>query len=148
MREPLWPKFSLEPFAATAVYRLKGKPAMHALLIEDEVLIAMELAIALENLGYVTTEVAATVTEAITAASRRRPDLVTADFNLAKGTGVDAVNRIISQDAMPVLFITSAPDAVLKLLPHANVLSKPFSLSQLAAAVSRAVAAFYGDRSV
>jgi len=119
---------------------------MHALIIEDEMLIALDLADSLEGLGYNTVEMATNESDAVCAAHQRQPDLVTADFNLERGTGVRAVEQICAEHDVPVVFVTSSPGAVLELQPNATVISKPFTARRLSKAVSAAVAVFQMPR--
>jgi CheY-like chemotaxis protein len=56
---------------------------MHALIIEDEPLIAMLIEDCLRLLGYDSIQFAATEAEAVAAASMRCPDLITSDVRLA-----------------------------------------------------------------
>ena len=55
------------------------------------------------------------------------------------------MNRIRAEEDTPVLFVTASPEVVFKLLPKATVISKPFTLGELATALSRAIAAFHGN---
>lgn len=66
----------------------------HALIIEDEILIAFELEDRLREMGFHSFDVAATPLQAIELAQRRRPDLITADVRISGGTGIEAVRAI------------------------------------------------------
>ena len=111
---------------------------MHA-LIEDEYLVAMALADDLRNLGYDSVEIAVNEKDAIAAALRVPPDLITADFSLAQGTGVGAVQAIYKKSQPAVVFISSSPERVLREISAAIALSKPYCSSELANAVQMAV---------
>ena len=67
---------------------------MHALIIEDEALIAMAIEDALLTCGFTSFEVAASAQDAMAAAARKCPDLITADVELRPGSGIDAVQSI------------------------------------------------------
>ena len=58
---------------------------MHALIIEDEFLIAMAIEGALRDCGFDTFDIAHSMQTAIDAASRRCPDLITTDVQLIQG---------------------------------------------------------------
>lgn len=109
---------------------------MHALVIEDDAIIAMLIEDELREIGFKSVDVASTEEEAIEAVSRKGPDLVTSDGSLLAGTGVGAVRQIRDVlAAVPVIFITGDPEEARRCLPDVPVLEKPFSLSQLVAAV-------------
>lgn len=112
---------------------------MHALIIEDEYLIAALLKQALRDLGYVSTRVVNTAGQAIEAAESARPDLIIADHFLGDGTGTDAVLAICSSEAIPVVFITGEEAQVRQRFPAAVVLEKPFTPRLLEDAISNAV---------
>jgi CheY-like chemotaxis protein len=111
---------------------------MHALVIEDDAITAMMIEDELRDLGYSSVNTASTEQEAIEAVARRCPDLVTSDGSLFHGTGVGAVRKIRAAFAVPVIFITGDPDQARNCIPDAPVVEKPFSISQLVAAVEAA----------
>jgi len=108
---------------------------MHALIIEDDELIAVAIEDLLRASGFTSFDVAMCLNEAVTAARKRCPNLITADVELKPGSGIDAVQTICSETAIPVVFITGRPDAVLSQLPQHPVLNKPFRVSDVEAAV-------------
>ena len=111
---------------------------MHALVIEDDPVIAMMIGEELRDLGYSTVDTASTEREAIEAVGRKCPDLVTSDGSLYAGSGISAVRMIRQSISVPVIFITGDPERARHSLPNAPVLEKPFSVSQLIAAVQQA----------
>jgi DNA-binding response OmpR family regulator len=112
---------------------------MHALVIEDDAVIAMFIEDELQSLGFRSVETVSAEKEAIAAVSRRSPDLVTSDGSLLSGSGVGAARAIRKILNMPVIFITGDPQAAHRAMPGAPVLAKPFTLYQLADAVRGAV---------
>lgn len=112
----------------------------HALIIEDELLLAFSVQEALGQLGYSTFAIATSMAQAIEAAERQCPDLIVADHRITDGTGTEAVQRICSDRAIPVVFVTSSEPEVLARLPEALVVPKPFTVSHLQTAVDAAVA--------
>ena len=110
---------------------------MHALIIEDEFLIAVALEDMLGELGYRTFDWAATEEEAISAVKRGRPDLITADIQLREGNGVSAIAEINRENpGIPTIFIT-ANDGVVANVKGAVVLSKPVRHAELRQAVAK-----------
>lgn len=110
---------------------------MHALIIEDEPLIAMAIEDVLRDEGYSSFDFAVSAEEAVAAATRRCPDLITADVQLAPGCGVEAVLSICSRGAIPVIFVTSTGAEVRVRCPQHIIVAKPFRPSHLADAVRR-----------
>lgn len=111
---------------------------MRALVIEDEAMVALLLQEALEDLGYDEISVAATEDEAVELARRHDPELVTADVRLARGSGVDAVLRIVARRPVPVVFVTGNAARVNERIGNATVLEKPFLSRDLGPAIERA----------
>lgn len=116
----------------------------HALIIEDEFLIAFSIEEALRQLGYSTFEIAVSVDQAIQAAEKQCPDLIIADHRIIDGTGTDAVTAICADQVIPVVFVTGSGSEVRERLPEAVIVPKPFTLPSLEAAVSAAVERPFG----
>ncbi len=88
--------------------------ASRVLIIEDEPIIAMDLENLVTELGHKVVATAATKDEAVAKAKSERPGLVLADINLGEGgSGIDAVNEILSSFDIPVIFITAYPEKLL-----------------------------------
>jgi DNA-binding response OmpR family regulator len=104
---------------------------MHALIIEDESLIAMAIEDALRSCGFTSFDIAVSADEAAEAAARRCPDLITADVELRPGCGISAVQLICSEQPIPVLFITGSPGAVRIRMPGHSLVEKPFSADHI-----------------
>ena len=70
----------------------------------------MDLENLVTELGHKVVAIAATKDEAVAKAKSERPGLVLADINLGEGgSGIDAVNEILSSFDIPVIFITAYP---------------------------------------
>ena len=104
---------------------------MHALIIEDESLIAMAIEDALRGCGFTSFDVANSAEEAVAAAARKCPDLITADVELRPGCGITAVQSICSEQPIPVLFITGSPGQVRIRMPGHALVEKPFSAEHI-----------------
>jgi len=84
----------------------------HVLIIEDEPLIAWAIETLLEDNGATSVEIADTEAEAVAAAARKHPDLITSDVTLRTGTGPAAVEAIrATLGPVPVVYITGTPNA-------------------------------------
>ena len=111
---------------------------MHALVIEDDSLIAALIGEELKDLGYTLIDIAETEVEAVAASRQRTPDLITADGALHEGSGVSAIQKIWLNSAVPVVFISGDLRGIRHSLPSAIVLEKPFTVRQLALAIANA----------
>ena len=112
---------------------------MHALIIEDQFLIAAQIEDVLRSMGYMSFDTVDTEVKAILAAEERCPDIITADQRITDGCGVEAVRAICIARSIPVVFVTSYPDEVRRLAPNAIVMGKPFGDRKLRDAVGQAV---------
>ncbi len=112
---------------------------MHALIIEDEYLIAALVEDELRSLGYDSFDIVDTYTAAIAAAERTCPDLITADDQLVEGSGIAAVAHICTAKTIPVVYILGDPHQPRDLLPFAYTTAKPFTLTMIEEAVANAV---------
>ena len=104
---------------------------MHALIIEDESLIALAIEDALRGCGFTSFDFAASAEEAVAAAEARCPDLITADVELRPGCGITTVQSICSDRPIPVLFITGSPGEVSVRMPGHMMVEKPFSADRV-----------------
>ena len=91
---------------------------MHALIIEDDDLIAMTIEEVLRKCGFTSFHFAVSLDEAVAAARERCPRLITADVELKPGSGIDAVQTICSDNPIPVIFITGRVDAARSRMPQ------------------------------
>jgi DNA-binding response OmpR family regulator len=110
----------------------------HALVIENNHLIAMMIEQELSESGYDTVQVAVTQEQAIAMAKDRCPQLITADDKLDSGSGIDAIREICRDQAIPVVFIAARIDQIALSIPDAVIVQKPFSRMRLMAAIERA----------
>jgi CheY-like chemotaxis protein len=122
--------------------------ATDALVIEDEPLIAMDLTHILEQLGHRIVAVARTRDEARRVMAKQRPGLVLADIQLADGSsGLDAVNDLLGQFEVPVIFITAYPEKLLtgEKPEPTFLITKPYQPETLRVTISQAL--FFDQRS-
>ncbi len=115
---------------------------MHALIIEDESLIAMTIEEILSDCGFTSFDMASSSDEAIKAAGLRCPALITADVQLNPGSGIDTVNAICTGPPIPVIFITGSPGELARRMPQHPHIVKPFTSDALIAAVSLVMTTF------
>ena len=111
---------------------------LRVLIVEDEILLAMDLELMLQDAGCVSVGIAANAAQAIGLAEATHPDLALVDVNLSDGpTGIDIARRLSGRTATSVVFMT----ANVAQLPSdcagaVGVISKPYTSSGVAAALS------------
>lgn len=108
---------------------------MHALIIEDEPLISLAIQDVLAENGCTSFDLASSFEAAVSAATKRCPDLITADVRLAPGSGIDAVEAICATHPVFVIFITGTAEEARQRCPGRIVIEKPFTVSQVEEAV-------------
>ena len=113
----------------------------HALVIEDNILIAMMIEGELRVSGYDSVAIAGSQEAAIRAAELQCPDFITADEKLDDGSGIAAIRHICQDRSIPVVFVVADGSEVRRAIPGAVVLLKPFAGGALSAAVATALAA-------
>lgn len=120
-----------------------GPPVL--LVVEDDWLIASEIEAALVDAGFVVPATAGSAEEAIVLAGLHRPHLVLMDIRLeGERDGIEAATEILGRFDIRSLYISANSDPRTRLRAEATRphgwLPKPFSESQLIAAVRRALA--------
>jgi CheY-like chemotaxis protein/DNA-directed RNA polymerase specialized sigma24 family protein len=116
--------------------------ATSVLIIEDEPIIALDIEGLVRDLGHEVTGIARTHREAVSMVKSRAPGLVLADIQLADGSsGLDAVNQILTEIEVPVIFITAFPERLLtgEKPEPAFLITKPFRPEAVKAAISQAL---------
>lgn len=131
-----------------ASQKIADQVATDVMIIEDEPIIALDLESLLEGLGHRVTGVARTEQEALRLAASKKPGLVLADIQLADGSsGIDAVNKMLTNFQVPVIFITAFPERLLtgERPEPAFLITKPFVPEMVKAIVSQAL--FFNTKS-
>jgi CheY-like chemotaxis protein len=121
----------------------RATPRRRILVVEDEAIIAWQLEIVLQELGYDVAGTALDATEAIRMAAETTPDAILMDVRLGYGDdGITAAAQILKMRPVPVVFCTAFADdpataARIEAL-GAAVLSKPIDVAALDAVLRRA----------
>jgi CheY-like chemotaxis protein len=109
------------------------------LVVEDEVLVAMDLESELERCGCVVLGPAPTVARALALIDRERPDVAMLDLNLGGQPATPIVEALEAQ-GVPYVVVTGygarGPE-----LPDAPLLAKPVSYRQLIDVISQVLKA-------
>jgi DNA-directed RNA polymerase specialized sigma24 family protein/CheY-like chemotaxis protein len=125
-----------------AASEIAEQVATNVLIIEDEPMIAIDLADLVTGLGHDVCDTARTHKEAVAAFRKHKPGLVLADIQLADGSsGLDAINEILDSFDVPVIFITAYPERLLTgSRPEPTFLvNKPFRSETVQAVISQAL---------
>ena len=117
--------------------------ALNILVVEDDMIIAMDVEDGIEELGHNVVGSAVTASQAVELAGQVRPDVVLMDLRLADGSfGGDAAREILSRFGIRSIFVSGNLDPVtrsqLAELEPVAMISKPFVQQQLAQALTAA----------
>jgi CheY-like chemotaxis protein/DNA-directed RNA polymerase specialized sigma24 family protein len=119
------------------------------LIIEDEPIIAMDIEMIVRDLGHDVVAAATTHREAVDEAKKHRPSLVLADIQLAdNSSGIEAVQEILTEMDLPVIFITAFPERLLTgdRPEPAFLLTKPYQPATLRASIAQVL--FFNEATV
>lgn len=113
-------------------------------VVEDEMIIAESICLALRNLGYSVIGPALNFDEAIILFKSQQPDLFLLDINLNDvRDGIDLAEIIAVQEDIPVIFLSANADAVTinrsKTVKPKTFLVKPFKQQELYTAIEIAL---------
>ncbi len=114
------------------------------LIVEDEIVVASEIKLRLEAMGYGVLGIVNNGREAIELAERHEPDIILMDITLkGKMTGLEATREIAKSYGIPIIFITAHTDkTTLDSAREASshgIFTKPFSDAELQAAIQQAL---------
>ncbi len=116
--------------------------ATNILIIEDEPIIAMDIEHIVRSLGHEVAGIARTHNEAVAIARKGGIGMVLADIQLADGSsGINAVNEILRNIELPVIFITAYPERLLtgERPEPTFLITKPFQPETVKAVISQAL---------
>jgi two-component system, LytTR family, response regulator LytT len=105
-------------------------------IVEDEMIIASNIANTLEVIGYEVTNIASSYMEALEMLDKEKPDLVLLDINIkGKKDGIDIAWKIREDYDIPFIFLTANADTATleraKLTEPPAYLVKPFTKDDL-----------------
>ncbi len=117
---------------------------LRILVVEDEVIIAMDIAMQLRELGYQPVGHASRGEQAIALAQQHQPDLVLMDVHLGSGMdGITCAAAIRAQSGADIVFLsafdTSDNRARAEAVGPVGYITKPFDIDELGAVIARAV---------
>ena len=113
-------------------------------IVEDEVIIADNIALLLGELGYTVCEPCGCYDEALVMLDSEKPDLVLLDINLVRSrSGIEIAEYINNNNSIPFIFLTANSDQstfekAKEVRPNAYLV-KPFQKADLYAAIEIAI---------
>jgi len=134
----------MSPIPSQAPMERSGAAPARVLVVEDEGIVARDLAGALAELGYSVPATVATGEDAIARALDLHPDVVLMDIRLpGKIDGIEAASVVRQQHGIPVVFLTAHSDGETlrraMLTEPVGYVVKPFSPPQLRCAIEIAL---------
>lgn len=123
---------------------LRRQPPTRVLIIEDEPVIALDIAATIKRNGHTVVGIATTHEEAVELARSGEPGLVLADIQLADdSSGLEAVQEILTILDVPVIFVTAYPERLLtgERPEPTFLITKPFDHDTLQISIAQALAA-------
>jgi DNA-directed RNA polymerase specialized sigma24 family protein/CheY-like chemotaxis protein len=127
---------------ASAWAAVNQQVATTILVIEDEPVIALDIAALVADLGHKVVGIATSQKEAIGMARDFQPGLILADIDLgAGGSGLVAVTEILQSATVPVIFVTAYPERLLtgERPEPTYLVTKPFESDTLKVTISQAL---------
>jgi CheY-like chemotaxis protein/DNA-directed RNA polymerase specialized sigma24 family protein len=121
---------------------LNAQTATRVLVIEDEPVIAFDLASIVTGMGHSVVGIADTRQRAVELARAKTPGIVLADIQLRDGSsGIDAAREIIEAIDVPVIFITAFPERLLtgERKEPTYLITKPFDSEVLRVTIAQAL---------
>lgn len=114
------------------------------LIVEDEAIVAEDIASRLKKMGYVVADIAASGEEAIAAATTTKPDLVLMDIILqGEVDGIEAAQHIRTKQGTPIVYLTANADEntlqQVKVTGPFGYILKPFKEKELRATIEIAL---------
>ena len=124
---------------------------INILIVEDESIVALDLANGLEQDGYQVAGIADNADEARQLFSEHEIDIILMDVNIiGKKDGIDTAAELLKQKPVPIIYLTAFTDAVtierIKQTHPAAFLSKPYSLTNVRIAIELALNNFAVSR--
>jgi PAS domain S-box-containing protein len=131
----------------------KSGPTAKILICEDELLLAEDMALTLNNLGYDVVEKVSTGEEAVKGAEKSQPDLILMDIKIrGKIDGIEAAVMIRSRMDVPVVYLTGYGEKDIferakKSDPY-GYLSKPVGILEMRSTIEMALYKHAADKKI
>ena len=117
---------------------------IHIMIVEDESIVAMDLATGLEQDGYIVTGIADNYTDAVSLFSAGQVDILLMDIHIqGDKDGVDTAEALMKINLVPLIYLTAFTDPVtIERVKHTNpaaFLTKPYTLQNVRIAIDLAL---------
>ena len=117
---------------------------MRILIVEDEIILAMNLQMELEQLGFEVIGIAKESTKALLLIEKNKPDLILMDIVIQGNISGIELTAIVNQKyGTPVIYGTAHRDNATieqaNKTKHYGILFKPFQLNELSSAINKVV---------
>ena len=114
---------------------------MRILIVEDEIIIAEDLRLTLQNFGHEIISIVSSGEEAVLYADKLIPDIIFMDINLdGELNGIDAAIKIREKHTIPIIFCSAYIDRVTQretsLIKPGIFISKPVEESKIQIALN------------
>ncbi len=125
---------------------------IHIMIVEDESIVAMDLATGLEQDGYIVTGIADNYTDAVSLFSSGQVDILLMDIHIqGDKDGVDTAAALMKISLVPLIYLTAFTDPVtIERVKHTNpaaFLTKPYTLQNVRIAIDLALHNFAETKS-
>jgi len=119
-------------------------PRSKIIIVEDEIIIALDLKLRLENLGYEVVHTSFNGKDAIKLTGEKNPDLVLMDIQLnGEMDGIDVAQQIRNLYNIPFIYLTGSHENTLleraKQTDPVGFIGKPFDESEIQNLIEKAI---------
>jgi DNA-binding response OmpR family regulator len=112
------------------------------LIVEDEVLIGMDMAMSMQEAGFVVSGPFKSTDRALEALGTQTPDIGLLDLNLGNGETSEKVAERLEELQRPFIFLTgysASSHPLVKRFSHAKCLSKPVDMAAVTGLVAQSI---------
>lgn len=118
--------------------------AIKVMIVEDESIVAMDLAAGLEHDGYIVTGIADNYTDALDLFNRQPADILLMDIHIqGEKDGVETAAALLKIKSVPLIYLTAFTDAAtVERVKHTNpsaFLTKPYNIENVRIAIDLAI---------
>lgn len=112
----------------------------HALIIDNNFVVSRAIQSYLEPLGFGSFDHVWTESQALEAATRRKPDIIIIGDDIDTGSAIDAARRISTMASIPVLMVSGDPARASQRLAQVSSYTGPFLINEFDTAIDVALA--------
>ncbi len=129
------------------------EPSIKVLIVEDELIVALNLSKELTSEGYTVLDLAANESEAVSIAKVEKPTVILMDINLESGgSGISAAKQIREFCPNPIIYLTAySSDKTIELVGQTNpygYILKPYNIKEIKAVISTALVRYDHEKKI